>query len=255
LLSLPLSVPKTVSHMRLPSTAFRSLNHPSAPLDQMPNPTRGARSDDEHFILCSKFSQASIVKEDKKLLIDLREVISPYMMKLGFAVVPTVGFEQRREKIMKAATMSYVGERLDSEKEVNTSKPQRSYTTSSSTATDSTSTTSLVKSMIPLVQYSDINGTLVETLGLNVDVHSFNFSDDAMTKSCNPWLQVQDHVGDVNNDIWFGPAARKSLLHDVHSYIRHPTVQTCIQDKTGLLTTTCDSWMILPMPISEHIDL
>jgi len=85
----------------------------------MPNPTRGARSDDEHFILSSKFSQASIVKEDKKLLIDLREVISPYMMKLGFAVVPTVGFEQRREKIMKAATMSYVGERLDSEKEVN----------------------------------------------------------------------------------------------------------------------------------------
>lgn len=109
--------------MRLPSTAFRSLNHPSAPLDQMPNPTRGARSDDEHLILSSKSSQASIVKEDKKLLIDLREVISPYMMKLGFAAVPTVGFEQRREKIMKTATMSYIGERLHSEKEVNTSKP------------------------------------------------------------------------------------------------------------------------------------
>jgi len=88
-----------------------------------------------------------------------------------------------------------------------------------------------------------------------VDIQSFNFSDDAMTKSCNPWLQVQDHVGDVNNDIWFGLAARKSLLHDVHSYIRHPTVHTYIQNKTGLLTTTCDSWMILPMPISEHIDL
>lgn len=107
--------------MRLPSTAFRSLNHPSAPLDQMPNPTRGARSDDEHFILSSKSSHASIVEEDKKSLIDPREVISPYLMKLGSAAVPTVGFEQRREKIMKTATMSYIGERLHSEKEVNTS--------------------------------------------------------------------------------------------------------------------------------------
>ena len=84
--------------MRLPSTAFRSLNHPSAPLDQMPNPTRGgARSDDERFILSFKSSQPSIAKEDKKSLIDLQEDISPYMMKLGSAAAPTVGFEQRRE--------------------------------------------------------------------------------------------------------------------------------------------------------------
>lgn len=102
---------------------------------------------------------------------------------------------------MKTPTVSYIDEHPHSEKEVNTSsKPQRSYTASSSTATDSTST-SLVKKKILPAQYSDINGTPVETLGFNADIQSFNLSDDAMTKSCNPWLQVQDHVGDVNNDI------------------------------------------------------
>jgi len=71
-----------------------------------------------HFILSSKSSQASIVKEDKKSLIEPQEVISPYMMKLRSTAVPTVRFEQRREKIMK----SYVDEHPHSEKETHTVK-------------------------------------------------------------------------------------------------------------------------------------
>ena len=71
----------------------------------MPNHARGARSSDGNFI-SSEPSQASIAKEDKKSLTDPREVISPYVMKLGSAAVPTLRFKQRREKIMEIRATS-----------------------------------------------------------------------------------------------------------------------------------------------------
>ena len=228
LLSLPLSVPEIVSRNEATKHSVpisKGKGHSSTPLHQMPNHARGARSSDGNFI-SSEPSQASIAKEDKKSLTDPREVISPYVMKLGSAAVPTLRFKQRREKIMeiRATSTSIIiirGKYIPPQTcEGPTQRQVQVWGSSNgfyyyviSGKDDST--------------YSDMNSTPVAALELNIGAQPFNLSDDAMTKSCHkddPWPQAQDCVGDVKHDTQLGPAVGqlskriwKSSLHDVRS--------------------------------------